>query len=51
VVKKKCILVEYGERTLKKAEKMYREFAMPCHGYDTESLTLFGLQRATQFAK
>jgi hypothetical protein len=51
VVKKKCLLMEHGERTPKKTEKMCREFAMTCHGSDTESLILFGLQRATQFGK
>jgi hypothetical protein len=51
VVKKKCILMEYGERSLEKTEKMWREFAMPCHGSDAESLILFGLQRPTKFAK
>jgi len=47
---KKYILLEFGERTLKNTEKMCREFAMPCHRSDTESLILFGLQKATQFA-
>jgi hypothetical protein len=35
----------------KETEKMCHEFAMPCHGSDTECLILFGLQMATQFAK
>ena len=48
---KKCITKEYGERTLKKTEKMCREFVMPCHGCDTQTLILFGLQRAKQFQK
>jgi len=50
-VVKKSIIKEYDERTLKKTEKMCREFVMPCPGCETQNLILFGLQRTKQLAK